>query len=308
LKALDAEDAHRVPAGFGTVGVWTTAFQWPDDPKSVRTAAQTLDELGFGTLWIAVAQSDLALQQAVLGATSRLSVATGILEIWSTPAQIVAANHQRVIGAHPGRFVLGLGSSHRPIVEALTDQAYERPLTKLRSFLDELDSAHAPVPVGERVLAALGPRALALAGQRARGAHPYLVTPDHTAWARLIMGEGSILAPEQTVVLSTDTEEARRVGRRFLAEYVDLPNYRNHLRRMGYDDVDLSGGGSNRLIDGIVAWGDLDQLQRRIDAHLDAGADHVALQLLTDDCASTLPLAGLTVLADLLSSYPSRAT
>jgi probable F420-dependent oxidoreductase len=287
----------------GRLGVWTTALQWPESLEDTRRAARVLDEFGFGTIWIAIAQGDLGLQEAVLAATERLTVATGILEVWTTPAPVVAASHQRVTRAHAGRFVLGLGSSHAPMVEAQTDQRYVRPLTKLRTFLDELDAVDPPVPVAERVLAALGPRALVLAGERAGGAHPYLVTPEHTETARQLLGEGPVLAPEQKVVLSTDAEKARHIARLSVAEYLGLPNYINNLRRMGFDDEDLSDGGSNRLVDSLVAWGDLDRVKRRIDAHLDAGADHVAIQVIPGDDATVLPLPALKELAALLPSY-----
>jgi probable F420-dependent oxidoreductase len=177
------------------------------------------------------------------------------------------------------------------------------PTASKTTFLDELDAVDPPVPVAERVLAALGPRALVLAGERARGVHPYLVTPEHTETARKLLGKGPVLAPEQKVVLSTDAEKARHIARLSVAEYLDLPNYLNNLRRMGFDDEDLSDGGSNRLVDSLVAWGDLNRVKQRIDAHLDAGADHVAIHVLSGDDATVLPLPALRELATLLPSY-----
>jgi probable F420-dependent oxidoreductase len=195
--------------------------------------------------------------------------------------------------AFPGRFVLGLGVSHQPMVEGLRGQTYARPLTAMREYLDRMDSSvfMAPEPPEPplRVLAALGPRMLTLASERADGAHPYNVPPEHTARAREILGPDKLLAPEQAVVLETDPAEARRIGRGHAAIYRDLPNYMNNLRRFGITDDDLAGDGSDRLVDTMVAWGDANAIRARVQEHFDAGADHVAVQVLTADRAA-LPL------------------
>ncbi len=200
----------------------------------------------------------------------------------------VAAGHARLTGEHPGRFLLGLGVSHAPLVER-SHQVYRRPLAKMVEYLDQLDAASPPVPKAERALAALAPRMLDLARDRTAGAHPYLVTPDHTVLAREVLGPGPLLAPEQKVVLDTDAERARSVGRQHLARYLELPNYTNNLLRIGFSADDIADGGSDRLVDGLVAWGDVDAVGARVRAHHDAGADHVCIQVLLAEAAA-LPL------------------
>ena len=289
-------------AQLGKIGIWTGAM--PNDPDQAGAAAVVLEECGYGAVWLGGwSQGDLARPEALLAASERLVVATGILDVWTSPAPVVAANHHRLATAYPDRFVLGLGSSHAVLVESMTEESYVKPLSRLRHFLDDLDAADPPVPVGERVLAALGPKTLALAAERSAGAHPYLVTPEHTALAREQMGEGPLLAPEQKVVVTTDADEARRVGRRSLAIYMTLPNYLNNLRRLGFDDDDFADGGSDRLVDGLVAWGDLDTVKKRIDAHFDAGADHVALQVLWSGDERALPIPAWKELSAIVPSY-----
>jgi probable F420-dependent oxidoreductase len=203
------------------------------------------------------------------------------------------AGWKSVSEAYPGRFVLGLGVSHQPMVEGLRGQTYGRPLTAMREYLDRMDAsvfmAAEPPETPRRVLAALGPKMLALAAERADGAHPYNVPPEHTARAREILGPDKLLAPEQAVVLETDPAEARRIGRGHVAIYRDLPNYTNNLRQFGITDDDLAGDGSDRVVDTMVAWGDVDAIRARVQEHLDAGADHVAVQVLTAD-RGELPL------------------
>lgn len=294
--SASAGSGTSTPPSIGRFGIWTSAHQWQSDPAQLVDAAALLDELGFGTLWIGGVEG-LDLPAAVIDATERLVVATGILNIWRAPADMTAAAHRQLTTAHPGRFVLGLGNSHATLVESLTGQRYTRPFSQLRRYLDDLDAGEATVPAHERILAALGPRALALAAERSAGAHPYLTTPEHTATAREALGDGPLLAPEQKVVFETDPEEARRIGRRSLAIYMDLPNYLNNLRRLGFADDDFADGGSDRLVDGLVAWGSPDDVRRRIQAHLDAGADHVAIQVLSRS-PRTLPRDGWRQLAE----------
>jgi probable F420-dependent oxidoreductase len=211
----------------------------------------------------------------VLDATSTIAVATAIVNMWSNDPAAIARGYQRIVERHPDRFLLGVGIGHP---EAIKD--YRRPHDTMVDYLDQLDAGG--VPRDRRVLAALGPRALRLAAQRAAGTHPYLVVPEHTRQARLVLGPGVLLAPEQKVVLETDAGVARGIGRPFVADpYLKLTNYTNNLRRYGYNDDDLTGGGSDRLIDALVLHGSKETIAAGLQAHLDAGADHVAIQVLT---------------------------
>ena len=285
---------------IGTIGVWTSSRQWRGDTGEVAEAVAELEELGYGALWLGSSAGDLALHERLLAATTRLVVGSGIVDVWTAPAPGVAAAHHRVTSAHPARFVLGLGAGHAAFVEAATGRPYTKPYSKLAGYLDELDAATPPVPAAERVLAALGPRMVALAGQRTAGAFPYLVTPEYTAEARARLGRGPLLVTVQKVVLADDAATARALGRRSLSIYLDLPNYLANLRRLGYDESDFAGGGSDRLVDGLVAWGDVDTVRRRIDAHLAAGADHVAVQVVPPDKPADLPRDGWRRLAGAL--------
>jgi probable F420-dependent oxidoreductase len=293
--------AGRGRVELGPVGVWTSMPQWPSDPGAIGDVGAELEELGFAAVWIGGSTGQFAPAAALLAATTRLVVATGIIEVWSNPADRVAAEHDRLAAAYPGRFLLGLGPGHAPAVEA-RGQRYERPLAKLESYLDELDAARTPVPAGERILAALGPRALALAGQRSAGAHPYNVTVEHTAIARAALGSGPLLAPEQKVYFGDDPGDAREVARQKLGRTLDLPNYSNNLRRLGLDDEDFAGGGSDRLLDALVAWGSPDTVAGRVRAHFDAGADHVCVQVLLGGGRGGLPRAGWRIAAAALLS------
>jgi probable F420-dependent oxidoreductase len=222
-----------------------------------------------------------------------ITVATGIVNIWRYDATSVAAAYHRVEKLYPGRFLLGIGIGHP---EAIGDR-YTRPYEATVSYLDELDAAH--VPVERRVLAALGPRMLKLSAERSAGAHPYLTVPEHTRQARAILGTDVLLAPEQKVVLETDPEAARAIGRPFVDKpYLHLVNYTNNLRSLGYTDEDLADGGSDRLIDALAVHGDLATVAAGITAHLDAGADHVGVHLLGASGADTLP--GYAALASVL--------
>lgn len=266
----------------GNIGLWTPSWDWDPDSSEHREAIAELDTLGYGTLWIGAAGGDLSLVSDLLDAGERIVVATGIVNVWTQDAVELAALHDRLSTVHLDRVLIGVGSSHAPAVEA-AGYSYSRPYSKLVSFLDELDAAQPALLPESRVLAALGPRTLALAGERARGAHPYLTTPEHTAAAREILGAGPLLAPEQKVVLATDADRARAVARDGVAPYLALPNYLNNLRRLGFTDADFSDGGSDRLIDAVVVWGDLDAVVPRIREHHEAGADHVSMQVLTGE-------------------------
>jgi probable F420-dependent oxidoreductase len=250
-----------------------------------------LEELGYGALWVGEAAGREVLSNAglLLGASSRLVVATGIANIWVRDAMAMVAGQYTLAEAYPDRFLLGLGVSHAPLIEEPRGHRYERPLTAMRCYLDAMDavvSAYRAVPPTippPRVLAALGPKMLALANERAQGAHSYFVPPEHTEQARGQLGGGSWLLPEQAVVLENDPERAREIARRHTSSYLRLPNYTNNLRRLGFSDEDLAGSGSDRLVDAIVAWGEEDAIINRVRAHIDAGADHVCVQVLDPD-------------------------
>jgi probable F420-dependent oxidoreductase len=285
----------------GRVGVWLSSrlFGAPNpDPALVADTAAQVEELGYGALWIGSATGDLKLVAGLLEATTRLVVATGIVNVWTEPAATTAAAYARLSRACPGRLLLGIGAGHKSSVEATTGQRYERPYHKLVEYLDVLDGADPPVPVDGRVLAALGPRVLGLARDRTAGAHPYLMTPEHSQQARAILGDAPLLAPEQTVVLATDPERARAVARATLRRYLALPNYTRNWQRLGFTDEDIAGEGSDRLVDALIAWGDAATIADRVTQQHRAGADHVCVQVLTS--TGEFPLAELRELAPAL--------
>jgi probable F420-dependent oxidoreductase len=291
---------------IGRVGIWTFVLDLQAAARAREIAAE-LEHLGYGALWVpdAVGRDPLVHATLLLDATHRIVVGTGIAQIYGRDPLSMAAGWKTVSEAFPGRFVLGLGVSHQPLVEGLRGEPYRRPLKAMREYLDGMDAAMyvgaEPPEPPRRVLAALGPKMLALAAKRADGAHPYNVPPEHTAQAREILGPGKLLAPEQAVVLATDPVEARRIGRQHVAIYRDLPNYMNNLRRFGITDDDIADGGSDRLVDMLVAWGDVDTIRARVREHLDAGADHVAVQVVTRE-RGAVPLAEWRELAPVLLS------
>ncbi|MBB5789415.1 LLM class F420-dependent oxidoreductase [Jiangella mangrovi] len=270
----------------GRAGVWVGARNWPGDPGEVASGFAEVEALGFGAAWLGGAEGDLVRPSQVLAATSRLVAATGIVNVWSEPAEEVAAAFHRVDDLFPNRLLLGIGAGHAKFVEQ-SGRQYRRPYSKVVSYLDELDAAD--VPADHRAVAALGPRTVRLAGERSLGAHPYLVTPDHTRLARDVLGIGPLLAPEQKVVLSADFDEVRRIAGPVVEFYLGLPNYVNNLRRIGFTDDDLSGSGSRRLLDALIAWGDVDTVAARVAEHHAAGADHVCVQVLTGRAGLPLP-------------------
>ncbi|TYR51800.1 MULTISPECIES: LLM class F420-dependent oxidoreductase [Streptomyces] len=286
---------------FGRVGIWSSALHTSrvDDAggKAIAEALAELDELGYGTVWIGGSPTpgDAA---AVVAATRSITVATGILSIWSHTAEEVAAAVSAIDPDARRRFVLGLGVSHGPMVPQ-----YAKPYSAMVEYLDALDAAEPSVGSGHRVLAALGPRMLKLAADRSLGAHPYLVTTEHTAEARAALGPGALLAPELTAVLDTDLDRARTTARTMLGMYLQLPNYTANLLRLGFTEGDFDGGGSVRLLDALFALGDAEQVTRRTREYLDAGADHVALQVLTaDEGGAGLPRAEWRELAEAFGS------
>lgn len=274
---------------IGKVGIWTGQLDY-SSADAVREAAREVEAAGYGALWTgeAVGREVLTAAHLLLGATERLVVATGIANVWARDALAMAAGQLALGEAFPARFVLGLGVSHKPLLD-VRGQDYGRPLTFMRDYLAGMDHGYdvyravRPQPQPPRVLAALGPKMLDLAAERADGAHTYFVPPEHTAQARERLGPGKLLAPEQVVVLETDPSAAREIARRHTTSYLRLPNYTNNLKRFGFDDTDFADGGNDRLVDTICAWGGAEAVAARVQAHLDAGADHVAVQVLVDD-------------------------
>jgi probable F420-dependent oxidoreductase len=278
----------RVRDHLGRFGVWRATGEVTAD------LALGLERLGYGTLWLGSSPSgDLAQVEQLLDATTTLNLATGIVNMWKDDAHLVAASFRRVDARQPGRFLLGVGAGHREAT-----QEYAQPYDTLARYVDVLLADG--VPADSLVLAALGPKVLRLAAERAGGAHPYLVPPEHTRQARAILGPGPLLAPEQKVVLDADPQRARAIGRpRVRTPYLGLVNYTSNLRRLGWGDEDLKDGGSDALIDALVAHGSGEQVAARLAEHLDAGADHVCVQLLTEPDADAM--AGYEKLAAALT-------
>jgi probable F420-dependent oxidoreductase len=271
------------PRVTGT-GIWSSALRY-GDAAEVAEAAAELEELGYRALWIPDVGGEVFGPIAnLLAATRTTTVATGILNVWLHPATETAAQHAALTEEHGDRFLVGLGVSHAHLIDRMLDPGtYQRPLAQMRAYLDDLDRAEPPLPAASRVLAALGPKMLQLARERSAGVHPYLVTPEHTAIARAAVGDEGLVAPEQGVVHEADADRAREIARGHLARYLEAPNYTNSWRRLGFTEDDLAGGGSDRLVDALVAWGDDAALAARVQAHRDAGADHVCIQVLGDE-------------------------
>jgi probable F420-dependent oxidoreductase len=280
---------------IGRYGIWTFTLDLVPSTQAAEHVEE-LDGLGFGAVWVPEAVGREAFTNAALllrGGTD-IVVATGIASIWARDAMAAGAAHRTVTEAYPDRFLLGLGVSHQPLVEGVRGHAYSKPYSAMSSYLDGMDAslfmAAEPTTEPQRVLAALGPKMLGLARDRAAGAHPYFVPPEHTVAARAELGEGPLLAVEQAVVFETDPTRAREVARTHTRTYTGLPNYANNLKRLDptLTDDDFAKGGSDRLVDTIVAWGDMDAVLARVQAHHDAGADHVCIQVVTDGTDVTL--------------------
>lgn len=264
------------------VGIWSSQLRYGDPAESADAAAE-LDELGFKALWVPdVGGPVLDAVDHLLGATRRTVIATGILNLWMHAPRDVAQRYAALTAEHGDRFLLGIGVSHAPLIDAGEPGRYRKPLAATASFLDGLDEASQPVPTDRRVLAALGPKMLNLSVTRAHGAHPYLVTPEHTATARATLGEGLWLLPEQTAILTESEDEARSIGTDWLRSYLALPNYANNLLRSGFSEDDLTQV-SDRLFNAIIVWGDEAAVLQRVGEHRDAGADHVCVQVLLAD-------------------------
>jgi probable F420-dependent oxidoreductase len=263
-------------------GVWSGALRYGDPSEAADVAAE-LDELGYSALWIPDVSGNVFTPiNALLAATERTVIATGILNLWMTSAADTAAGYAATVATHGERVMLGIGVSHQLLIDgAKMPGTYTRPLSVMTAYLDELDALpNRGVPRGNRMLAALGPKMLALAAGRTRGAHTYLVTPEHTSQVRAALGSEPLIAAEQGVVLETDPGKARAAARESLAGYLILPNYTNNFLRLGFTPDDIAGGGSDRLVDALIAWGDEQTIAARVQEHHDAGADHVCVQVL----------------------------
>lgn len=284
-------DAASLKPNLGRYGVWLGT-------RSITPElAARIESLGYGAVWIGGSpDAELGWVEPALAATTSLQLATGIVNIWTAPAPAVAESFERIESSYPGRFLLGIGVGHPEHT-----QEYVKPYDALVSYLDVLDAAG--VPTSRRVLAALGPRVLELAAHRSAGAHPYLTTPEHTAKAHDQLGSSVFLAPEHKVVLTTDPAKAREAGRGVVEFYLGLHNYVSNWLRLGFSDDDVRKPGSDRLIDAVVAYGTADDIVRRLDEHLRAGADHVAIQVLGGYDEDTL-LPTLSELAGPLGLTP----
>ena len=269
---------------LGRLGVWASI----DGMTAAAAAsfAQRVEAWGYGALWVPESRGRNVLVIAgwLLANTRTLVVATGIANIYARDPQATASGQLALAELSGGRFLLGLGVSHVPLVEGLRGHTYGKPVETMRGYLEAMRratyAAPPPAEAPKTVIAALGPKMLALAGSNADGAHPYLVAPSHTGEARRILGPGKLLCPEQTVLAETDPARTRRIGRAWLGRYLEMVNYRNNLLRLGLAASDFAGGGSDRLADAVIAWGDAATIRRRVDEHWAAGADHVCIQAL----------------------------
>lgn len=271
---------------LGTFGVFGHYAQWQQlPPEQLRE----IEELGYGAIWAGGSPpAELTWVQPILEATRTLKIATGIVNIWTAAPGPTAESFHRIEAAHPGRFLLGIGVGHPEM-----QTAYKKPWDALNEYLDALDQ-HG-VPQDRRVIAALGPQVLKLSARRGAGAHPYLTTPEHTAQARELIGPDAFLAPEHKVALTTDAAQARELGRTALAPYLDLTNYLSNWKRLGFGEEDVAKPGSDSLVDAVVAHGEVGAIAGRLTAHLDAGADHVPVQVLTSPDKLVPALAELAV-------------
>lgn len=298
---------------IGRIGIFTTACE-DLSYALAQDLASEVEELGYGAVWVPETVGDaLVTATALLAATSKIAVATGITSIWARDPTAMAGAQRRLTHAFPDRFVLGLGVSHGFMVEGIRRQRFDKPLTRMSSYLDEMDAARYTAalmdrvaddgfaalagaveselpPRPPRVLAALGPRMLALSAEKADGALLYFQTPEHTQLTREAVGPAAFLAPTQMVVLEEDPDSARTAARRILSLYSFLPSFIDHFARLGFAVEELSDGGSNRLVDAVFARGDVDAVAKRIEEHLDAGADHVAVQVITPTWPRDAPI------------------
>jgi len=288
---------------IGRVGIWQGVLDAHPAGK-VKDVVAEIDEAGWPTLWIpeTVARDPFVAAAMMLEATSTMNLATGIASIWARDPMTTNSASMTLNEAYGGRFLLGLGVSHHTITEWVRKHEYAKPLSKMRAYLEQMNKTKyrglPPADAPSTVIAALGPKMLALSAELADGAHPYFVPVDHTVIAREAIGPDKLLAVEQMVVLETDPSNAREIARQHMRIYLDLPNYANNLIRLGYDEQDITDASDN-VVDAIVAWGSLDDVLARIQAHHDAGADHVCIQVL-EAGAGSIPMEGWRQLGDAL--------
>jgi probable F420-dependent oxidoreductase len=288
-----------VDTELGPYGVWSAELR-VGAARALAEIAAELEELGYSAVWLPGRTDDVFdVCDQYLGAAQDLVLATGVVSIWNYRVEQVAAATARLVETYPGRFLLGLGVSHGPLVNDAQASPYRKPLALMEHYLDDLDQLRPGEDSSGRVIAALGPRMLELAERRSGGTHSYLVTPEHTRVAREALGNGGIVAVCQTGTIEEDPEKARATLRGELATYMRFPNYVNNWRRMGFGDDEFLGGGSDRLIDGLFVWGDADAVAQRMRDHLDAGASHVCFKALGAG-GSEPPLAQWRRLADAL--------
>lgn len=286
---------------LGRIGLWTADFDLQPMSKAQEAIAQ-VEEMGYGAVWVpeAVIREPFASTALLLSATKKLVLGTGIASLHARTAQTMQAGWKTLTEAFPDRFLLGIGVSHAPMVQGVHKGNYDKPYSTMVEYLDAMDKGiffgAAPTTAPQRVLAALGPKMLKLAAERGAGAHPYFTPVEHTAFARETMGANALLAPELAVVLETDAAKAREIARKYMTTYTRLPNYTNNLKRFGFTEDEITKQ-EDRLVDAIVAWGSMDTVVAAVKGHLDAGADHVCIQVLTDK-PGTLPMREWQELAD----------
>lgn len=286
---------------LGRIGLWAADFDLQPMTKAQEAIAQ-VEEMGYGAVWVpeAVIREPFASTALLLSATKKMVLATGIASLHARTAQTMQAGWKTLTEAFPDRFLLGIGVSHAPMVQGVHKGNYDKPYSTMVEYLDAMDNGiffgAAPTTAPQRVLAALGPKMLKLAAERGAGAHPYFTPVEHTAFARETMGANALLAPELAVVLETDATKAREIARKYMTTYTRLPNYTNNLKRFGFTEEEITHQ-EDRLVDAIVAWGSIDTVSAAVKSHLDAGADHVCIQVLTDK-TGTLPMREWQELAD----------
>ena len=286
---------------LGRIGLWTADFDLQPMSKAQEAIAH-VEEMGYGAVWVpeAVIREPFASTALLLSATKKLVLGTGIASLHARTAQTMQAGWKTLTEAFPDRFLLGIGVSHAPMVQGVHKGNYDKPYSTMVEYLDAMDKGiffgAAPTTAPQRVLAALGPKMLKLAAERGAGAHPYFTPVEHTAFARETMGANALLAPELAVVLETDAAKAREIARKYMTTYTRLPNYTNNLKRFGFTEDEITKQ-EDRLVDAIVAWGSMDTVVAAVKGHLDAGADHVCIQVLTDK-PGTLPMREWQELAD----------
>ena len=286
---------------LGRIGLWAADFDLQPMAKAQEAIAQ-VEEMGYGAVWVpeAVIREPFASTALLLSATKKMVLATGIASLHARTAQTMQAGWKTLTEAFPDRFLLGIGVSHAPMVQGVHKGNYDKPYSTMVEYLDAMDNgiffAAAPTTAPQRVLAALGPKMLKLAAERGAGAHPYFTPVEHTAFARETMGANALLAPELAVVLETDATKAREIARKYMTTYTRLPNYTNNLKRFGFTEEEITHQ-EDRLVDAIVAWGSIDSVTAAVKGHLDAGADHVCIQVLTDK-PGTLPMREWQELSD----------